>query len=169
MIISLADSTQSSAVPESNALADATESIDRTLTVTRAFAAPRNDVFKCFSDKNRFARWMAPEGVQVVDCQLNAKKGGNYRAVMREPDDHTHVITGEFREIVPNERLVFSWSKGDEEDPGLPTIVTLDFRDHNGGTEITLTQSVFDTLQSRDEHAKYWEGSFDCLNNFLAC
>jgi uncharacterized protein YndB with AHSA1/START domain len=150
------------------ALADATESIDRTITITRHFPAPRSAVFRAFTDKDAFAHWMGPKGVRALECVQDAAKGGRYRLVLCDEHGKRHVLSGEFREVLPDERLVFSWEPQWGEQRTVPTIVTVELHDRDDGTELMLTQSVFSTLESRDHHARFWESSLDCLASYLA-
>jgi uncharacterized protein YndB with AHSA1/START domain len=150
-----------------SAVANATESEDRTLIITRIFDAPRPRVFQAFSDKRQYAQWMGPKNVRVIECEQDFRKGGKYRTVLRSEEGNTHILVGEFREVVPNERLVFSWAWESGGSSGPETTVTIEFRDHEDGTEISLTQSVFEALETRDHHARGWEGSFDCLAEHL--
>ena len=149
------------------ALADATESIDRTLTITRNIAAERSKVYHAFVERDAFASWIGSKGMKVVECDQSAVKGGCYRALLQDEAGECHVLTGEFREVCPEDRLVFSWEPQWGKEKGTPTIVTIELRDKDGGTELALTQSVFSTLDARDRHARYWEGCLDSLQKYL--
>lgn len=150
------------------ALADATESIDRTLTITRNIPAARGKVFDAFVDRDVFSRWIGAKRMKVVECDQSAVKGGRYRVLLQDETGESHVLTGEFREVCPEERLVFSWEPQWGKEKGTPTIVTVELRDKDGSTELMLTQSVFSTLEARDRHARYWEGCLDSLQAYLA-
>lgn len=150
------------------ALADATESIDRTLTVFRSIPAERSKVYHAFVDRDMFARWVGSKGMKVVECNQSAVKGGRFHALLEDEAGDRHVLTGEFREVCPEDRLVFSWEPQWGKDKGTPTIVTVELIDKDGGTDLKLTQSVFSTLESRDRHARYWEGCLDSLQAYLA-
>jgi uncharacterized protein YndB with AHSA1/START domain len=149
------------------ALADATESIDRTLTITRSFPVERSKVFHAFVDRDAFARWVGSKGMKVVECDQSVVKGGRFRALLQDEAGESHVLTGEFREVCPEDRLVFSWEPQWGKEKGAPTIVTIELRDKDGSTELALTQSVFSTLDARDRHARYWEGCLDSLQAYL--
>jgi uncharacterized protein YndB with AHSA1/START domain len=150
------------------ALADATESIDRTLTIFRSLPAPRSKVYRAFVDRDAFSRWVGSSGMKVVECEQSAVKGGRYRALLQDEDGESHVVAGEFREVCPEDRLVFSWEPQWGKEKGAPTIVTIELLDKDGSTELKLTQSVFSTLDARDKHARYWEGCLDSLQKYVA-
>ncbi|MEX0807443.1 MAG: SRPBCC domain-containing protein [Dongiaceae bacterium] len=150
------------------AIADATESVDRTLKIIRNVAAPRDEVWRAFTVRDCYAAWMGPENFKVERCELDLRSGGRYRLFLRSNEGEEHVASGEFQEIIPNERLVFTWGWETEGRRGTETTVTIEFRDHAKGTQIKLTQSVFETLESRDEHAEGWESSLVCLEKYLS-
>ena len=150
------------------ALADATESIDRTLTVFRSIPAERGKVYRAFVDRDAFSRWVGSTRMKVVECEQAAVKGGRYRALLQDEAGESHVLTGEFREVCPEDRLVFSWEPQWGKEKGTPTIVTIELLDKDGSTDLKLTQSVFSTLESRDRHARYWEGCLDSLQKYVA-
>src|SRR5947209_11418295 len=78
------------------------------LVITRVFDAPRELVFKMWVDERHLAQWWSPHGFTNPVCKLDARPGGAIRVDMRGPDGATHPMTGEFREIVEPERLIFS-------------------------------------------------------------
>ena len=73
-----------------------------------------------------------------------------------------HVIGGEYREIVAGEKLVFTWA-WESGGMGGETLVTLEFRDRDGGTELSLTHEGFDSTESCDAHNRGWSSSLNCL------
>jgi uncharacterized protein YndB with AHSA1/START domain len=79
------------------------------------------------------------------------------------PDGRISIVTGIYQEIVAGERLVFTWNWEAGPPYGSNTLVTIDFRDAAGGTEIILVHERFDSQQARDEHMKGWSG---CLDKF---
>ena len=70
---------------------------------------------------------------------------------------------GTYREVTPPTRLVFTWvwEQGDIE--GQETVVTAEFNERDGGTEISITHEGFKTTESRDQHGWGWNSSLDCL------
>jgi uncharacterized protein YndB with AHSA1/START domain len=141
-----------------------------TLTVTRIFDAPREAVFKAWTDPAQVARWKGPRGVQAEVKHMDARAGGGYRVAMHGTPNGTMVVRGVYREFVPPERLVFTWAW--EEDPatqrtGHETLVTVTLRALGSRTELTLTHENFDSAQSRDSHGYGWNGSLDKLAELL--
>jgi uncharacterized protein YndB with AHSA1/START domain len=88
---------------------------------------------------------------------------------MRSPEGIDHWLQGVYREVVEPERLVFTHVWLDAEGkPGKETLVTITFTERDGKTELTLHQTGFKTVESRDGHQKGWTSTFDRLADYLA-
>ena len=153
--------------PASPAAADDT----LTLVLTRVLDAPREAVFKAFTDPAQMSRWMGPASITAEVTELDLREAGGYRIVMRGAPDGMHVVSGVYRELEPPQRLVFNWAW--EQDAathraGHESLVTVSLRDIGGKTELTLRHEKFDSTQSRDSHGQGWGGSLDKLAQFLA-
>jgi uncharacterized protein YndB with AHSA1/START domain len=134
----------------------------QSLTLTRHIKAPAERVFKAWIDGEALRRWFGPRDSVVVGvCEVDARVGGRYRIVMQEPGGEVHRVGGQYREIVPNERLVFSWAW--ESSPERQSVVTVTLRSAPGGTDLTLTheQLFDDAVRARHEHG--WTGSLGRL------
>jgi uncharacterized protein YndB with AHSA1/START domain len=129
------------------------------LDVSKTVAAPRARVFAAWTDPELVKLWFAPGDMTVGDVSIDAKVGGRFRIVMQGAD-MTPTAIGEYKEIVANEKLVFSWAW--ESDPSQPTIVTVTFHDHGSGTRIELIHERLPSKESRDRHEHGWIG---CLGN----
>ncbi len=91
--------------------------------------------------------------------------GGRYRIVMRSPDGEQHDVSGVYREVVPNEKLVFTWAW--RSTPERESLVTVVLRSAGGGTELTLTHEQFFDEEARDKHRHGWDGCLARLANAL--
>jgi uncharacterized protein YndB with AHSA1/START domain len=152
----------------SNAVA--TEPSERELTIERIFDAPRELVFKCWTEPEHLARWIGPKGFSgtILTCEL--REGGNYRAHMRGPDGQDHWQHGVFREIAPSERIVrtYCWTDADGRPTQPETLLTVTFADLGGRTRLTLHQAVFESVTACDEHRGGWSTAFDKLAEYIA-
>ena len=83
-------------------------SAEREITLTRVFDAPRARVFAAWTDAKQVAQWWGPKGFTNPVCEIDARVGGAIRIHMRSPDGSIFPMKGEFREIVPPERIVFT-------------------------------------------------------------
>jgi uncharacterized protein YndB with AHSA1/START domain len=129
------------------------------LDVSKTIAAPRTRVFAAWTDPELVKLWFAPGDMTVGDVKVDARVGGSYRIVMQGAD-MTPTAVGEYKEIVTNERLVFSWQW--EGDPSQPTLVTVTFHDVEGGTRVDLKHERLSSEESRARHEHGWIG---CLEN----
>jgi uncharacterized protein YndB with AHSA1/START domain len=79
--------------------------------------------------------------------------------------DDEHDVSGVYREIVPNEKLVFTWAW--KSTPERESLVTVTFKDDNGGTLMTLLHEQFFDEDARDRHNAGWTGTMDRLEQYL--
>jgi uncharacterized protein YndB with AHSA1/START domain len=78
------------------------------LRLTRAFEVPRALAWLAWIDPVHLAQWWGPPGLPEPDCEIDARPGGQFRVVLRGPDGQSYPTQGEFRELVPGERLVLT-------------------------------------------------------------
>lgn len=141
---------------------------ERTLVITRTFDAPVSLVWQAWTDGAHIAKWSAPRGFTIPVSEGDLRVGGTWRCCMRAPDGAEMWLGGVYREIVPNTLLVMTHAWDDESGrPGHQTLVTVRFEDLSGRTKVTLQQTGFDSVQSRDGHAGGWGECFDLLAEHL--
>jgi uncharacterized protein YndB with AHSA1/START domain len=111
----------------------------REFSLTRHFAAPRALVWRAWTDPKHLAAWWGPRGFTNPVCQVDLRVGGLMRIVMRSPDGQEFPMRGEFKEIVPPERLVFANHAVDAEDRALiDGLTTITLTERDGGTDLHL-------------------------------
>jgi uncharacterized protein YndB with AHSA1/START domain len=109
---------------------------------------------------------MGPGEVAVLSAESDARTGGRYRWVMKTPAGEVHDVSGVYREVIANEKLVFTWAwKSTLERESL---VTLTFTADGGGTLMTLTHEQFFDEEARDRHNQGWTGAMPKLEAYLA-
>lgn len=137
------------------------------LRITRTFPAPRERVFRAWTDPQALTRWFAP-GVEYETrvAELDLRPGGRYRVEMLRAGQ-THRVAGTYREIRPPEKLVFTWRWENEPAHVGETLVTIELFDHGGSTELVLTHERLAEAASRDEHEKGWQGCLGRLGTYL--
>ena len=137
------------------------------LTITRIFDAPRELVFRAWTDPDQFARWLGPRGFEATSVTIDLRPGGRWRACIRAADGIEQWSSGTYREIVEPERLVFTfaWESGDV--AGEQTVVTVTLADLGGKTELTFHQAGFSAVADRDTHRSGWASTLDRLAEFL--
>jgi uncharacterized protein YndB with AHSA1/START domain len=125
---------------------------DDVLVVRRVIPASREEVFDAWLDAENMAEWMRPGDTFEAKVELDPRVGGKFHILMiHGRDDHDH--WGEYLEIDRPSRLSFTWiSKATS---NLPTIVTIELRDVEGGTELTLTHRGLPDAKI-DDHRNGW-------------
>ena len=135
------------------------------LTITRKLPAPPDRCFRAWTDPEGLKRWFGPDKVEVLLAETDPRVGGRYRVVMRAPGGEEHDVSGEFREVVANRKLVFTWSwRGT---PERQSLVTIEFMPEGATTALTLTHEQFADEAARDRHRHGWTGSLDKLAAFV--
>ena len=112
---------------------------ERTVTLTRVYDAPRELVWRAWTDPKHLAQWFGPRGFTSSVPELDVRVGGTLRIVMHGRDGNDYPMKGVFREVVPFERLVFSNIAVDKDDNHLlegDTTVILE--EQGGKTRLTL-------------------------------
>ena len=140
------------------------------LVITRIFSAPRQLVWKAWSDRTMMPQWMGPRGFQACNMEGEFRPGGYWRACLR-PDDGSESLWqgGVYREIVEPERLVFTFAwDGDDGQPENEMLITITFEEQNGKTKMNFHQTGFRSVEQRDGHRGGWTSTFDRLDEFLA-
>ncbi|GGL54234.1 SRPBCC family protein [Wenxinia marina] len=110
---------------------------DRELVVTRTFDAPARLVYEAWTKAELMRRWWAPAsfGIRFLSCEMDVRKGGTYRFEFGHPDfDQPMAFFGEYLEVVPGQRLVWTNAEGDE--GGQVTTVT--FEETGGATRVVV-------------------------------
>jgi uncharacterized protein YndB with AHSA1/START domain len=140
---------------------------ETTLKVRRTFPAPRERVFRAWTDAKELARWFAPSAEYSTQVpELDLKVGGKYRVEMHHKGGNVHRVGGTYREIKPPEKIVFTWSW--ERDPAArDSLVTVEFRDLGASTEILLTHEQLPDAEQRGKHEQGWNGCLDQLAQYL--
>jgi len=148
----------------------ATEAAQPELRITRVFDAPRRLVFDAWTKPEHLEHWQgAPRGFTVTTHDVDLRPGGAFRICMRSPEGVDHWLQGVYREIVKPERLVFTHAWLDtQEKPGKETLVTITLVERGGKTELTLHQTGFGSVESRNGHREGWTSTFDRLAEYLA-
>lgn len=142
---------------------------DLELTIVRQYDAPRELVFKVWTDLVHLAQWWACDGFSIDHCAADPRPGGAWRICMLAPDGTELWHGGVYREVVELERLVFTWNWEDpEKQPKHETLVTVLFADRLGSTELSVHQETFESAGTRSEHEGGWSEALGSLTKFLA-
>jgi len=157
-----------------------TEINKRDLTVTRIFDAPRELIWKAWTNPRLLMRWWGPKHFTAPVSKIDLRVGGRYLHCMRSPAGKNYWSTGAYREIVPLERLALTDSFADEKGNVVPAahyemagdwplelLVTITLEERGGKTTLMLRHEGIPTEDMRDLTYAGWSESFDKLAEIL--
>lgn len=135
------------------------------LRLERVIRAPREMIFAAWTQPELMMQWLGPDAARIADAQADPRPGGSYRVTLRSncAGEPGGVLTGSYLDVVPNERLRFTWTL-----PGAATAettVTVELSDAEGGTRLRL---IHQGLPNEDLRARHEHGWGQCLNNLEA-
>jgi uncharacterized protein YndB with AHSA1/START domain len=139
-----------------------------TLDLDRMIPAPRERVFHACTDAADLAKWWGPHGFTIPEVDFTPRVGAGYRLAMQPPDGELFHLAGEFRDVDPPNRLVFTfrWEPPDPDD--LENVVALDFLARDNSTELVLHQEPFATKARLELHRQGWTDSMERLAALLS-
>ena len=139
------------------------------LEIKRRIKAPRERVYAAWTDPVQLRQWFGPENVQTRNLIADARVGGEFRWDLVNPEGENMTIRGEYRELQPSRKIVFTWQWQDDEDwKNNISIVTVELSDWDGGTELRLTHEQLPNEESRDGHTQGWNSVLDKLEKFFS-
>ena len=123
---------------------------DRELIITRSFDAPARLLFEAWSRPEHLKKWFGPVGYPVTMCEMDFRKGGQWRAAMTGPTGKQQTpFGGEYLEIVPDRRIVFS--NGFELAGAEKMVMTVTFDENDGKTLLTI-RTLFASVAQKATH-----------------
>jgi uncharacterized protein YndB with AHSA1/START domain len=139
------------------------------LVITHVFDAPRDIVFKAWTDPAQLMRWWGPKGFTTPSVTIDPRIGGVFHYCMRSPEGQDYWGIGLYREIVPPERIVYTDAFADAEGNRVPpshygmsashpaeSLVTVTFTEQQGKTTVTVRQTVPDAVEERAGMEQGW-------------
>jgi uncharacterized protein YndB with AHSA1/START domain len=134
------------------------------LKLTRVIPAAVEDVFAAWTDPAKMAHWCAPEGAECANVEVDLVVGGRYHIHMKSPEGE-HNARGIYREINAPSRLAYTWRWDEKEHDCGDTLVTVEFNDLGGSTEVVLTHEGFPNGEAKEGHNQGWTS---CLGRLVA-
>lgn len=135
------------------------------LTITRWIDASPAKVFAALTDPSKIVRWWGPDAGPTLSAQADVRPGGRFSVTFRTEDGIEHTSYGVYREVVSNDKLVFTWHWRDV--PEHESLVTVLLKAVNGGTELTLIHEGFPDDEMRDSHRDGWQAALDKLQELV--
>lgn len=135
---------------------------DDELLITRSFRAPVALVFRAWEEREHRIRWWGPREFVCTHLEQDFRPGGAWHACIVSDAYGESWMSGRFREIERDRRIVFTfaWADGREQ-PGIETLVTVTFAEEDGRTVQSFHQAPFLTVATRDSHIGGWDECFD--------
>lgn len=137
---------------------------EHSLTVSKTINADKASIFKALTDESIMAQWFfaGPDGWSAT-VKNNAAVGESYEIHMHNGEGETYSHHGVYKEVVQNEKLVFSWSSQAVED----TLVTITLEDVEDGTEVKLQHDFMPNAQMVENHTNGWTAILERLNGVM--
>lgn len=139
------------------------------LKVSRLIKAPRERVFAAWITPSDIMKWFGPETCQPLSAKIDARVGGEYHFRIKTETMGEIDLRGVYREVKSPSRLVFTWKGVNcnaEMEQG-ETLVTVDFVDRSGSTEVQISHDLFPNVEARDQHEYGWNGCLDKLEKLV--
>jgi len=136
------------------------------LALRRRLNAAPAKVFAAWTEPAQLIRWFGPDSGAVLQAEADPRVGGRFHVVFRTEDGETHDVSGVYREVRRDERLVFTWRWITM--PERQSLVTVDIRPDGAGAMLALTHEQFFDEAARDGHRQGWSGSLDKLERLFA-
>ena len=138
------------------------------LTLARRLKASPAKVFAAWTDPEKIIHWFGPANTvgDSVEAQMDVRVGGSFRVRFKTDDCEQHEVGGKYLEVLPNERLVFTWAW--HSTPERQSQVTVVLKPEGDMTFLTLTHDKFFDEAARDGHKRGWTGTLDKLERLFA-
>ncbi len=148
------------------ALAQTDVALKPSLTLKRRLHAPAEKIYAAWTDPTQIVKWFGPDAGPVTRADIDLRVGGTFTIAFRTEDGERHQVGGIYREVVPNEKLVFTWAWHTM--PERESLVTITVRPDGEGCILTLLHEQFFDEAARDGHRRGWSGSLDKLERLFA-
>ena len=138
------------------------------LEIKRVINAPPSRVYAAWTDPVQLKQWWGPKEVKTRNFSADARVGGKYRWDLINQEGEEMSVFGEYRELVPDKRIVFTWKWDDDEAwEAKNSVVTIELSECDGGTELKLTHVQLPSEASRDRHNEGWNSVLDRFEEFF--
>ncbi len=142
------------------------------LTLQRVFNVSLERAFEAWTKTEVLASWFGPVGFTVTTSDIDLRRGGEYLIVLQSPEGIAIKHCGEYVEVSPPERLVFTWRLENQACSGsknqcAETLVSIDFKQVGESTEIRLTHEHLPNKEAYDGHEFGWSSTFNSFEYFV--
>lgn len=144
------------------------ETTDDQLVIIREFNAPQKIVFEALTKHEHIVNWASPKGMEVTYSKGDLKVGSTYEYAMKSPNGPEMVLTGEYREIDPYNKLVYTQTYRGRDGTNSPeTLISITLKQDGDKTQMIFHHTGFATKQGRDNASMGWPAAFDKLTEVI--
>jgi glutathione S-transferase len=137
--------------------------------IRRFIKAPRDRVYAAWTDPVQLPKWFGPESVTTEALSADTRVGGKYQWDLTNSEGEKMTARGEYRELQPGRKIVFTWQWDDDEIwENHISIVTVELSDRDGGTDLRLIHENLPNETSRDGHNGGWNSALDKLEKLFS-
>jgi len=139
------------------------------LEIVRVISVHPDRVYDAWTDPAQLRQWFGPENVRTRSITADVRVGGKYRWDLTSPEGEEMSAFGEYKELVPGKKIVFTWQWDDDEAwKDRSSVVTVELFERRSGTELRLKHEQLPSEESRDRHNEGWNSLLDRLEQFLS-
>jgi len=135
------------------------------LTLKRRINAAPEKIFAAWTDPKKMMCWWGPKDAVTFRAEADLRVGGRFAVGFRTPNSEDNNVSGIYREIVPNRKLVFTWVW--RSTPERESLVTVSLKPDEGGTILTLLHEQFHDETARANHERGWSQTLDMLATYV--
>ena len=136
------------------------------LALKRRFKASPAQLYQAWTQPEKMIQWWGVTGhANAPIAKTDLRVGGRFNVQFWTPDGEHQSVSGVYRELVPDRKLVFSWAW--QSTPERESQVTIDLKADNDGTVLTLTHEQFFNEKARDDHDRGWSLALDNLERLF--
>ncbi|HUP96153.1 MAG TPA: SRPBCC domain-containing protein [Burkholderiales bacterium] len=140
---------------------------ETSLALVRKFKASPQAVWRALTQPDALKQWMAPSAdFEILVAETDVRVGGRYHIVMKSPDGEEHDVSGVYREVTVNTKLVYTWAW--KSTPERESLVTIELSPAGDGTEFLLKHERFADEEARERHEQGWTGCIRRLARLFA-
>lgn len=149
-----------------SANAAANQAVKPSLTLKRRLNAAPEKVYAAWTNPAHLVMWFGPDSGPVSKAETDVRVGGRYLVEFSTEDGEQHSVSGVYREVVPNQKLAFTWAW--KTMPERESFVTILIKPDGEGSILTLIHEQFADEAAREGHERGWNGALSKLERFVA-
>lgn len=139
------------------------------IEIERFYPTSPEKLYDFFTEPEHLKRWWGPRGTRCLEPELDLRPGGAYRLPIVNDEGGRHTPRGQFVEVNPKKRLVFTFVwEGETGELGQESLVSVEFLPADGGALLRLRHERLASDDAAANHRQGWTSSFDCLEDALA-